>query len=64
MQSYYEHVSKRCREAESISISKSTLTPGSDTGVAFVPAVKQIISNKDREGSMPVSAQASTVYAV
>jgi hypothetical protein len=35
-----------------------------DAGVAFVSAVKYIISVKDSEGSMPVSAHASTVYAL
>jgi hypothetical protein len=35
-----------------------------DTGVAFVSAVQYIISIKDSEGRMLVSAHASTVYAV
>jgi hypothetical protein len=35
-----------------------------DAGVALVSAVQYIISIKDSEGSMPVSALASTVYAV
>jgi hypothetical protein len=35
-----------------------------DAGVAFVSAVKYIISIKNSEGSMLVSEHASTVYAV
>jgi hypothetical protein len=63
-QFYYEHVSQRCGEAKSISIKKSTPTPCTDAGVAFLSVVKYIISIKDREGSMLESAHASTVYAV
>jgi hypothetical protein len=35
-----------------------------DAGVAFVTAIKYIISINDSEGTMLVSAHASTVYAV
>jgi hypothetical protein len=35
-----------------------------DAGVAFVSVVKYIISIKDSEGSMLVSAHVSTVYAL
>jgi hypothetical protein len=35
-----------------------------DAGVAFVSAVQYIMSIKDSEGSILVSAYASTVYAV
>jgi hypothetical protein len=35
-----------------------------DAGVAFGPAVEYIISIKDSEGSMLVSAHASTVCAM
>jgi hypothetical protein len=38
--------------------------PWTDAGDDFVSAQKYIISIKDREGSMLVSAHASTVYAV
>jgi hypothetical protein len=38
--------------------------PRTDAGVAFVYAVKYIISIKNSEGSMLVSAHASAVYAV
>jgi hypothetical protein len=42
------------------------LTPktGSDDGVAFVSGIQYIIFIKDSEGSMQVSAHASTVHAV
>jgi hypothetical protein len=61
---YYKHVSQRCGEAKFISISKSTPTPRTDAGVTFVSAVQCIISIKDSDGSILVSAHASTVYAV
>jgi hypothetical protein len=38
--------------------------PRTDAGVAFVSAVKYIISIKDSEDSMLVGAHESTVYAV
>jgi hypothetical protein len=38
--------------------------PWTDAGVAFVSGVQYVISIKDSEGSMLVSAHASTVYAV
>jgi hypothetical protein len=60
----YEHVSQRCGEPKSTSISKSTPTPWTDAGVAFVFGVQCIISVKDSEGSILVSAHASTLYAV
>jgi len=44
--------------------SKTTLTTWTDPDVAFVSAVKHIISIKDSEGRMLASAHASTVYAV
>jgi hypothetical protein len=62
--SSYEHVSKCCGEAKSTSIQKSTPTPWTDVGVAFVCTVKYIPSVKDSEGSTMVSAHASTVYVV
>jgi len=55
-QFYYEHVSQRCGKAESISIWQST-----PTSLLCPP---HNISIKDSEGSMLVSAHASTVYAV
>jgi hypothetical protein len=64
MQFYYEYVSQRCGEAKSISIWKSTPTPWTDAGVAFVYAVQDIVSIKNSEGSMLVSAHAPTVYTV
>jgi hypothetical protein len=43
---------------------KSTTMPWTDAGVAFVYGVQCIISMKDSEGCILVSAHASTVYAV
>jgi hypothetical protein len=63
-QNSFINVLQRYREAKFISIQKSTPTPWTDAGVAFVCAVKYIISIKDSEGSMLVSAHASTAYAV
>jgi hypothetical protein len=63
-QFYYEHVSQPCGEAKSISIWKSTPTLWTDAGVAFVYAVQNIITIKDSEGRMLVSAHAPTVYTV
>jgi len=53
-------LSQRCGEGKSISILKID----TDAGVAFVTGDLYIISIKDSEGSMLVSAHASTVYAV
>jgi hypothetical protein len=63
-QFYYELVSQRRGEAKSVSIKKSTPTSWTDAGVAFVSGVQCIISIKDSEGSMLVTAHASAVYAV
>jgi hypothetical protein len=39
-------------------------TSWTDAGVAYVSALKYVVSIKDSEGSMLVSAHTSTVYAV
>jgi hypothetical protein len=64
LQCYFAHASQRWGEAKSVSIQNSTPTPWNDAGVAFVSGVHYIISIKDSEGSMLVSAHESTVYAV
>jgi hypothetical protein len=55
---------KRCGEGKSIPISKSTPTPRTDAGVAFMSGVQYVILIKGNEGSILVSAHACTVYAV
>jgi hypothetical protein len=61
---YYLHVLQRCGDAKYISIKKSTPTPRTDAGVAFVSAVQYVLSIKDSGCIMLGSAHASSVYAV
>jgi len=57
-QFFYEHISQRYGKAKYISIEKST--PTQET---LVSGVQRIISINNSEGSMLVSAHASTVHA-